>query len=242
MASANEANELQRLSLRAFTALYALRTDWRGSLVLSAGHDVHGAALAVASHIAGAVSLAIDSDTARIREAVRSGAADFVVNTLDEAIRAMKNEIRRQNPLSVVLAAAPDAALEEALERGLAPQVFTSFPCADLDQGLEQKSSVRFREMGAELVQFEGGRETAGWNAERLIEQTVEGKRWEMDSFTFDSVAELRAFDARALAGLEGDGLRRRWLEAVPRILQRQRPPQRWLWLTGQERNAYSVR
>jgi urocanate hydratase len=242
MASANEANELQRLSLRAFTALYGLRPDWRGALVLSVGLDVHGAALAVASHIAGAVSLAVDSDAARIREIVRSGVADFVVNTLDEAIRTMKNEIRRQTPLSVALAADPAAVLEEALERGLAPQVFASFACSPSEPGFERQAAQRFHATGAELLQFDGGR-GSGTSAEGLIGQATGGKGWRMHSFAFDSAAELRTFDARALSVLEeGEGLRRRWLEAAPRVLQRQRPPQRWLWLNDHERNALSDR
>ena len=78
-----------------------------GLLILSLGLNPAGAALSTAANVAGAVSLAIDNNLTRLREVVRTGACDFVVTTLDEAIRAMKNEVRKHAPLSVALEADP---------------------------------------------------------------------------------------------------------------------------------------
>ncbi len=127
MTSYASPGSVQSRILRAYTALLQLRPDWGGALILSLGLAPDGAALAAAANIAGAVSLSIDDDSDRIREIVRTGAVDFVVHTLDEAIRAMKNEVRKRAPLSVALSADPLASLEEAAARGLAPQLFSSF-------------------------------------------------------------------------------------------------------------------
>ena len=53
-------------------------------------------------------------------------AFDFVVNSLDEALRTLKNEIRQRRPLAVALLADPDQVTDEAAERGLAPRLILS--------------------------------------------------------------------------------------------------------------------
>lgn len=126
MSSAALLNDSPQLrTLRAFTLLHHLRPDWRGSLILNLGLDPQRTAVALASNIAGAVCLSLEQDPATARQALRSGACDFVVNTLDEALRAMKNEIRQHRPLSVGLQGNQSEILDEILERGVAPQLVT---------------------------------------------------------------------------------------------------------------------
>ena len=229
--------------LRTFTTLHRLRPSWGGSLILSLGLDPRGAALSIAANIAGAVSLAIDNDPAHLREVVRTGACDFVVNTLDEAIRAMKNEVRKQAPLSVALDADPFVALNEILDRGLIPQLFSTFlPLADLttDQTAALTHAAhQFQSKGASLIDF-SSRELAPFTpGDTLLTPLLAERHWTLQTLIFDTPAALRAFDAKALSQLAADDtLRRRWLEAAPRILQRQRPPQRSLWLTEHELSA----
>jgi urocanate hydratase len=224
--------------LRTFTVLQQLRSDWAGSLILSVGLSPQGAALSIASNIAGAVSLAIDHDPAHLREVVRTGAVDFVVNSLDEAIRAMKNELRRGAPLSVALDLDPASALAEIAERGLAPQLFSVFSAAV--PGINQRA-LELKQIGAELISFQDDDlnhdATPGFlSSEPLLSSLVEQRSWQLVTRTFDTANALRAFDAQALEQLSPeDTLRRRWLQSAPRILQRQRPPQRSLWLTAEE-------
>jgi urocanate hydratase len=240
-------NGIQQRALFSLTALYQIQPAWEGSVILTLGLDEVGAALAIAGNIAGAVTLAIDNDPARLREIVRTGACDFVVNTLDEAIRAMKNEVRKRSPLSVALAVDPLQALSEVLERGLAPQLFSCFVVA-VDASSAQKqlitdASSHLAGLGAAHVNFADDMPTAVGEGVRtaasLIAPLLEQQRWTLHTLTFSTPAELRRFDERALSLLPPeDRLRRRWLEAAPRILQRQRPPQRSLWLTQDEAEA----
>jgi hypothetical protein len=58
-----------------------------------------------------------------MKAAQRAGYLDFVVNSLDEALRALKNEVRQKRPLSVGLIADVDATLAEMDERGIQPDL-----------------------------------------------------------------------------------------------------------------------
>ncbi|HEU4635382.1 MAG TPA: hypothetical protein VFS41_04340 [Edaphobacter sp.] len=229
--------------LRAYTTLLQLRSDWGGAFVLSLGLSPAGTALPIASNIAGAVSLSIDQDPDHIRAVVRSGAVDFVVNSLEEAVRAMKNEVRKHAPLSVALHADPLQALEEILARGLAPQIFSTFlpPEAQVLAAAE-----KFHSLGAELVDFAEDPAQASHphlrQSSSILESLLISRSWKMRTFSFESTTQLRHLDASVLSILPPDDrLRRRWIEGAARILQRQRPPHRCLWLSPREDEELSI-
>jgi urocanate hydratase len=242
MNSHDSGDLLQAGALRACTTLLQLRSDWGGAFVLSLGLSPAGAALPIASNIAGAVSLSIDRNPDHIRAVVRSGAVDFVVNSLEEAVRAMKNEVRRHAPLSVALSADPLQTLEEMLARGLAPQLFSSFLPPD---AAILAAAGKFLFLGAELVDFADAPSTASSppfrRSDAILEPFLVSQSWTMRTLSFASPSELRNFDAIALRMLPPDDrLRRRWIEAASRILQRHRPPQRCLWLSPEEEKQLS--
>lgn len=220
--------------LRTYTALHFLRSDWAGNLILSLGLSPRGAALSVAANIAGAVTLAIDPDPVHLREVVRTGACDFIVNSLDEAVRAMKNEVRKCAPLSVALNAELAPALAEIEERGLSPQLFSNF--VPHNQEIDHAIS-HLRSLGAMMVDFDEGRVPPNnfTSSDSIVAPLLRRERWHLYEFAFDTLPGLRAFDAKLLSTPEADGLRRRWIEAAPRVLPRQHPPTRSLWLTREE-------
>jgi urocanate hydratase len=79
--------------------------------------------LLVAGNIAGAASLAVSTDAAG-RQAIRDGVVDFLVTSLDEALRILKNEIRKHSTVAVCVALESnvDFALQ-LLERGVLPDL-----------------------------------------------------------------------------------------------------------------------
>ncbi len=105
--------------LRAFIALLAVRTSWAGKIVLVHSFEEKGAAIAMAATMAGAVTLALEGDPERARVAMRAGCCDFVVSTLDEALRTMKNEVRKGGSLSVGLVGDHALLMHEMHERGV---------------------------------------------------------------------------------------------------------------------------
>jgi hypothetical protein len=95
-----------------------------GRLLLLDGLDDEGDALLVAASIAGAASLALETRMEAVRHCVRNGIVDFAVITLDEALRILKNEIRKQQPIAVLLEREPAGVLAEMVARGAQPDVF----------------------------------------------------------------------------------------------------------------------
>jgi Urocanase Rossmann-like domain len=106
-----------------------------GKLLYAGELDVDGRALLVATNIAGAASLAATEDAAAQKQAVRDGVADFLVNTLDEGLRILKNQIRKREAVAVCVAAAPVAVESQMLERGVQPDLLRSTQLAEAATG-----------------------------------------------------------------------------------------------------------
>jgi Urocanase Rossmann-like domain len=95
-----------------------------GGMLLYAGElDSQARALLVAANIAGAASLAATANAAAQKQAVRDGVTDFLVNSLDEALRILKNEIRKRETVAVCIAASSQAVELEMQERGVLPDI-----------------------------------------------------------------------------------------------------------------------
>ena len=78
---------------------------------------------------------------------MREGVVDFVVTTLDEALRILKNQVRKREPVSVCVGRSPDDVEREMLERGVKP---------DLIAGGSDRESVSFAQfvaMGAQQIE-----------------------------------------------------------------------------------------
>jgi urocanate hydratase len=94
-----------------------------GELLYAGELDSQGRALVVAANIAGTASLSASADPNAQKQAIRDGIADFLVNSLDEALRILKNEVRKRNPVAVCVAAAPFVVENEMRERGVQPDL-----------------------------------------------------------------------------------------------------------------------
>jgi hypothetical protein len=94
-----------------------------GNLLYAGELDAPGRALVVAGNIAGAASLAATADPAAQKQAIHEGVIDFLVTSLEEALRILKNEIRKRETVAVCVAASPLAVEREMLERGVLPDL-----------------------------------------------------------------------------------------------------------------------
>lgn len=119
---------LQTRTLHLYGELLAHRPAWPGKLILTAGAGASATGILAAASIAGATALAIDPDAKAARAILREGGVDFIVNTLDEAVRVLKNEIRKRRPLGVALTADPAEVLAEFRDRGLLPDLSINTP------------------------------------------------------------------------------------------------------------------
>lgn len=110
-----------------------------GTLVYAGELDEDGRALMAAGNSAGAATLAATADPAAQKQAVREGIVDFLVTSLDEALRILKNEVRKHATVAVCVGAAPDAVEQEMRERGVQPDLLRAgvHPWAQGSQQLE---------------------------------------------------------------------------------------------------------
>ena len=169
-----------------------------GKLIYAGELEPHGRALLVAGNIAGAASLAASADLAAQKQAIRDGVADFLVNSLDEALRILKNEIRKREAVAVCIAGAPQAVENEMVKRGGLPDLLAplSSPSVELfGKGVRH----------VELTEAPGSsRVLVTWTV------TAAPAQW------------LPKLDGIALECIQpADGAARRWLRLAPRYLGR---------------------
>lgn len=84
-------------------------------------------ALIVAANIAGAATLAALADAEARKQFMREGIVDFLVTSLDEALRILKNEVRKRETVAVCVALESEISeaefAREMIERGVRPDL-----------------------------------------------------------------------------------------------------------------------
>lgn len=161
--------------------------------------DGRGQTYATAANVAGAATLAASADLAVLRKSQREGAIDFLVNSLDEALRILKNEIRKGQPVAVATSKSPADIEQEMLDRGVLPGLIP----ARLDEG--SPAIERFLSQGARQVM------TLPHDAERRL------RIWAAPAEYAQNLAAFEAVLAEHLSS--DDHLNRRWLRLSPRYL-----------------------
>ena len=177
----------------------------------------------------GAVLLLAD-ETAQARQASRRGAADFIVDTLSEALRILKNELRQRRSVAVALVGSVEANTVAMEERGVQPQ------CVEIVQGNSSLWSVLVRRGAVPIV------------SEEVKQQGVRGAALEQLTLEMHGVAGL------AQRRLEDEKLRQvltagreqkpgpahlaaqQWMRVAPRLFLRD--CERAFWRPHHEENA----
>jgi urocanate hydratase len=99
--------------------------DLGGRLIVSGGMGGMGGAQPLAATMTGAAFLGIDVDAERIKKRLKTGYCDFMVTTLDEALRVLKNAVRKRENVSVGLVGNCADIIPELAERGVLPDILT---------------------------------------------------------------------------------------------------------------------
>lgn len=169
-----------------------------GKLFYAGELDEEGRAITIAANVAGCATLAATADAEDQKRAVREGIVDFLVNSLDEAVRILKNEIRKRATVAVCIDLSTDQIEREMRDRGV---------LADLER--EDAQDKQFNAWSSrKLWRTEGepmrSAATVAWAVEQLP------AKW------------LPRFDAIALECLRSQQIwARRWVERSPRYLGR---------------------
>jgi urocanate hydratase len=96
-----------------------------GKLVVSGGMGGMGGAQPLAATMNGAAFLGIDVDPECIKRRVKTGYCDVMVTQLDEALRILKNAVRKGEATSVGLVGNCADLIPEIAKRGVVPDVLT---------------------------------------------------------------------------------------------------------------------
>src|SRR6266851_4517188 len=99
--------------------------DLAGKLIVSGGMGGMGGAQPLAATMTGAAFLGIDVDPERIKRRLKTGYCDLMVSTLDEALRILKNAVRKKENVSVGLVGNCADIIPELAERGVLPDILT---------------------------------------------------------------------------------------------------------------------
>jgi urocanate hydratase len=170
-----------------------------GKLLYAGELDSEGRAFIAAANIAGAATLATSSDRTAQKQAMRDGIADFLVATLDEALRILKNQLRKREPAAVCISKAPAEVECEMLARGVQPDFVRGVIPIDQDRDRLSFPAAALPEVDLEILPA------------ILI--------WSVASAPAQWLPRL---DAIALESLDAnDWIARRWLRNSPRYLGR---------------------
>jgi urocanate hydratase len=164
-----------------------------GKLIVSGGMGGMGGAQPLAATMTGACFLGIEIDPERIKKRLRTGYCDFMVNNLDEALRILKNAVRKKEAISVGLVGNCADVVPELAKRGVLPDILTDQTSAHdplngyIPQGLTVEQAAELR-----------ARDPRGYEERSLdsIARHVEGMLalQKMGAVTFDYGNNIRTF------------------------------------------------
>ena len=172
---------------------FGANADLSGKLVVSGGMGGMGGAQPLAATLNGAAFLGIEVDPERIKKRLKTGYCDAMVNNLDEALRILKNAVRKREATSVGLVGNCADLVPELAKRGVVPDLLTDQTSAHdpiggyIPQGLSLEEAKELRQRDPE-----GYRK----RAMQSIAVHVEGMLalQEMGAITFDYGNNIRTF------------------------------------------------
>jgi urocanate hydratase len=167
--------------------------DLAGKLIVSGGMGGMGGAQPLAATMTGAAFLGIDVDPERVKKRLKTGYCDFMVTTLDEALRILKNAVRKKENVSVGLVGNCADVIPELADRGVVPDILTDQTSAHdplngyVPNGMTLDEALLLRKRDPK------GYEEKSLNA---IARHVEGmlRLQKMGSVTFDYGNNIRTF------------------------------------------------
>jgi len=167
--------------------------DLSGKLIVSGGMGGMGGAQPLAATMTGAAFLGIDVDPERIKKRLKTGYCDFLVTTLDEALRILKNAVRKKENVSVGLVGNCADIIPELAERGVVPDILTDQTSAHdplngyVPNGMSFESALELRKSDPNAYQ-ERSLDAMAKHVEGML------RLQEMGSVTFDYGNNIRTF------------------------------------------------
>jgi urocanate hydratase len=210
-----------------------------GKLIVSGGMGGMSGAQPLAATMTGAAYLGIEVDPERIKKRLRTGYCDFMVNSLDEALRIIKNAVRKKENISVGLVGNCADIIPELANRGVVPDILT-----DQTSAHDPLNGYVAAGMALEEVADMRKRDPKGYLERSMdsIARHVEGmlRLQKMGAVTFDYGNNIRTFayergvkNAYDFPGFVPAYIRPLFCEG--------RGPFRWAALSGEPQDIYTT-
>ena len=167
--------------------------ELEGKLIVSGGMGGMSGAQPLAATMTGACYLGIEVDPERIKKRLRTGYCDFMVNSLDEALRILKNAVRKKENISVGLVGNCGDIIPELAERGVLPDILTDQTSAHdplngyVPSGMSLEGALELRKSDPKAY-VERALDTMARHVEGML------KLQKMGSVTFDYGNNIRTF------------------------------------------------
>ena len=167
--------------------------DLSGKLIVSGGMGGMGGAQPLAATMNGAAFLGIDVDPERIKKRLKTGYCDFLVTTLDEALRILKNAVRKKENVSVGLVGNCADIIPELAERGVVPDILTDQTSAHdplngyVPNGMTLEEALELRKRDPQVYQ-ERSLDAMARHVEGML------RLQKMGAVTFDYGNNIRTF------------------------------------------------
>ena len=213
--------------------------DLAGKLIVSGGMGGMCGAQPLAATMTGACYLGIEVDPERIKKRLRGGYCDFMVNSLDEALRILKNAVRKKENISVGLVGNCGDVIPELADRGVVPDILTDQTSAHdplngyIPSGMPLEAANELRKSDPKSY-LEKSLDTMARHVEGML------KLQKMGSVTFDYGNNIRKFafdhgvkDAFAFPGFVPAYIRPLFCEG--------RGPFRWAALSGDPADIHTT-
>ena len=167
--------------------------ELEGKLIVSGGMGGMGGAQPLAATMTGAAFLGVEVDPERIKKRLRTGYCDFMVNSLDEALRILKNAVRKKEAVSVGLVGNCADVIPELAARGVVPDILTDQTSAHdplngyVPNGMSLEQALALRQSDPETYQ-ERSLDAIARHVEGMLALQKQG------AVTFDYGNNIRTF------------------------------------------------
>lgn len=209
--------------------------DLGGRVVLTAGLGGMGGAQPLAASMAGAVSLNVEVDPARLKRRLETRYLDESADSIDDALKRVEKARKEKKGLSIGLVGNAAEVHWELLKRGFAPDLVTDQTSAHdelngyIPAGLSLEAAAQLRERDPKGY-IKRSIESMGRHVEAMLEFQKRG------AHVFDYGNNIRAQAARAGVQVSADGVFL-FPGFVPAYIRPQfcegRGPFRWVALSG---------
>jgi urocanate hydratase len=202
-----------------------------GRLLVTGGMGGMGGAQPLAGTMNGAAVLCIEVDPERIKRRLRTGYCDVMVNSLDEALRILKNAVRRREATSVGLVGNCADVLPELVRRGVVPDLLTDQTSAHdpingyIPRGLTLEQAAELRRRNPEEY-----RRRALESIARHVEAMLELQKLGAVAFDYGNNIRTMAYEAGVKNAYDFPGFVPAYIR--PMFCQG-RGPFRWVALSG---------